>query len=76
MKRKARGNRRRGDTTAPDALLWTVDDVARAMKVSVRTVWRLASDPRSDFPKHVLVRGCARWRREDVLAYIGALAAA
>lgn len=57
-------------TTGLVAPTWDVQDVADYLKVSVRTVWRLAKRP--DFPKPVRLGGRVnRWRAEDLVAYLG-----
>ena len=49
---------------------WDVRDVAGFLKISVRTVWRLAKRP--EFPKPVKLGGrLNRWRAEDLMAYLG-----
>lgn len=49
-----------------------VREVADWLKVSVRTVWRLARGP--GFPKPVkLGERVTRWRAEDLAAYLGQL---
>jgi predicted DNA-binding transcriptional regulator AlpA len=49
---------------------WDVRDVADYLKVSVRTVWRLAKQP--EFPKPIRLGGRVnRWRAEDLMAYLG-----
>ena len=55
---------------APTAELFTVGEVAQVLNVCVRTVWTLAKREL----RPVRVRGCTRWRRQDVAAYISQLA--
>lgn len=54
--------------------LWTVDDIADFLRVSVRTVGNYRqSDP--DFPKARVLPGhrSVRWFRDDVVAWFHAL---
>lgn len=53
-----------------ESLLLTVDDVARLLKVSVRSVYRLKSA--GYLPKATEVLGSTRWRRADIVAWVAA----
>src|SRR5439155_40693 len=55
-------------TTAADGALLTLHQVAAALGVSSRTVWRLAAS--RDLAPPVRVRRACRWTMEDVRAYI------
>jgi len=59
--------------------LLTVKDMARVLGIHERTVWRMAAQAEAGvtgFPRPVRIgRKTVRWRREDVEAYIEALAA-
>jgi len=48
--------------------LLNVKDVARMLKVAVRTVWRLRSSQK--LPKPVPVGGSVRWRHHEIVAWI------
>jgi excisionase family DNA binding protein len=49
-------------------LLMTVEDVAKLLHVSVRTVWRLRRS--ASLPRPVKIGGGVRWRISDVRAWI------
>jgi predicted DNA-binding transcriptional regulator AlpA len=51
-------------------MLWTVPETAFMCRVGVRTVWRLMSDPKSDFPRPRRIGGRTLLVREQVLAYL------
>ncbi len=51
-------------------LLWNVEEVAFITRVSRRTVWRMASDPRSGFPKPRRLRGRTLFVRDELLAFL------
>jgi hypothetical protein len=58
--------------TSPPLLpeLLTSRQVAQLLNICVRLVWKLA---KQDLLKPIHVASCARWRRQDVLAYIDRL---
>ena len=49
-------------------LLLTVDDVARLLSVSTRTVWRLLS--KGEFPEPVRLGKVVRWRLAEIQFWI------
>ena len=51
--------------------LLTTAGLAQLMKVSLRTVQRLAKD--ADFPRPLRIRGCVRWDKAEVTAYLESL---
>jgi prophage regulatory protein len=51
----------------PPALM-TVEDLAKLLRVSVRTVWRLRQN--ACLPHPVKIGGGVRWRMSDVKAWI------
>jgi excisionase family DNA binding protein len=55
---------------APDALqaLLTVREVARVLKISVRSVWRLVASRK--LPAPLKVGGVSRWQRTDIARWI------
>lgn len=57
-------------TADEPSLLLTVDDVARLLKVSIRSVCRMRSA--GHLPKAVNVLGSVRWRRTDIEAWVAA----
>ncbi len=57
-------------TQADKPRLQTVDQVAEKLTVSRATVWRYVASNK-DFPRPIkLSRGCARWRSDEVDAWI------
>lgn len=50
---------------------WTDADVARYLKVGVRTVWRYA-EKLEGFPKPRKLRGLSRWIKSEVVAFMTA----
>ena len=48
--------------------LMTVEDLAKLLSVSVRTVWRLRRN--ASLPRPVKIGGGVRWRISDVRAWI------
>lgn len=48
--------------------LMTVEDIAKLLRVSVRTVWRLRRN--GSLPRPVKIGGGVRWRMRDVKAWI------
>ena len=48
--------------------LMTVEDIAKLLHVSVRTVWRLRRN--ASLPRPVKIGGGVRWRSSDVKAWI------
>lgn len=52
------------------SLLLKMDDVARLLKVSIRSVCRLRSA--GDLPQPIEVRGSIRWQRKDIEAWVAA----
>jgi prophage regulatory protein len=48
--------------------LMTVEDLAKLLRVSVRTVWRLRRN--ASVPRPVKIGGGVRWRISDVRAWI------
>ena len=56
-----------------DVLLWSVDQVARALSISRRSVWRLVST--GELPPAMKIPGIrgARWRRADVCRFVEGL---
>ena len=48
--------------------LMTVEDLAKLLHVSVRTVWRLRRN--ASLPRPVKIGGGVRWRISDVRAWI------
>ena len=59
-----------GNTVGTPELLTTAG-LARPMKVSLRTVQRLAKD--ADFPRPLRIRGCVRWDKGELAAYLESL---
>ena len=51
--------------------LLTTAGLAQLMKVSLRTVQRLAKE--ADFPRPLRIRGCVRWDKAEVTAYLESL---
>jgi len=51
-------------------LFWSVPETAFLMRVSVRTLWREMSNPRTHFPTPHRVRGRTLLARDAVLAYM------
>jgi excisionase family DNA binding protein len=49
-------------------LMMTVDEVAEALGISTRQVWRLRS--KGDIPEPLNIRRNVRWRRSDLLRWI------
>jgi excisionase family DNA binding protein len=54
----------------PSPLMMTVDEVAEALGISTRQVWRLRS--KGDIPEPLNIGRSVRWRRSDVLRWIEA----
>lgn len=50
--------------------LLTVDDVARLLSISVRSVWRLVS--RAELPQPLSLGGSKRWHRDAVAQAVAA----
>ncbi len=50
--------------------LWTAKDVAVALSVSVRHVWKLLSSGK--LPKPVRLAGSVRWRRHELEEWMAA----
>ena len=48
--------------------LMTVEDLAKVLSVSVRTVWRLRR--KACLPHPVKIGGGVRWRMSDIMAWI------
>ena len=62
-------------TENPTQKLLTVKQVATALGLSTRTVWKLSS--KGEFPRPLTVgQKARRWPAADVDAYVGRLAAA
>jgi predicted DNA-binding transcriptional regulator AlpA len=60
-------------TTGTEAgVLWKAADVARALAVDTRTIWRWASA--GVIPAPLRIGGSTRWRRSDIEALIEAKA--
>jgi prophage regulatory protein len=59
---------RRGRIVMDLRALMTVEDVAKLLKVSVRTVWRLRRN--ACLPHPVKIGGGVRWRISDVTTWI------
>jgi excisionase family DNA binding protein len=53
-----------------DSLLLSAQDFARALRVSVRTLYRLRSAGR--LPRPLELGGSVRWRRDEVQAWLEA----
>lgn len=53
---------------APEPLLWTAEDVARELRVSLRTIRRL--DAEGKLPRPIQIGRAVRWRRLEVLAWV------
>lgn len=51
-------------------LMWTVPETAFMCRVSVRTLWRMAGDPDSRFPRARRLRGRTLFVRDEVLAFL------
>ena len=51
-------------------LLLNVREVAFLLRVGVRTVWRMAADPKSGFPTPRRLRGRTLFVRDEVLAFL------
>ena len=49
---------------------WTVPEAAFQLRVAVRTVWRMLSDPKSRFPRPRRLRGRTLLARDEVLAFM------
>ena len=56
------------DTLSPPPALLTVEEAARELRVSKRTVWKLLKA--GSFPEPVKVAGLTRWRRRDLDVYV------
>jgi len=56
------------DTT--ESVLMTADDLAAALRISTRTLWRLRSA--SKLPQSIRLGGSVRWRASDIEAWIAA----
>ena len=56
-------------TAVESQVLWRVSEVARALAVDSRTVWRWASA--GVIPSPIHIGGATRWRREDIMAFVG-----
>jgi excisionase family DNA binding protein len=54
----------------PSPLMMTVGEVADALGISTRQVWRLRC--KGDIPEPVNIGRSVRWRRSDVLRWIDA----
>ena len=55
---------------AQASLMLRVDEVAEMLSVSERSVWRLRS--RGQLPASVRLGSSIRWRRAEILAWVGA----
>ena len=49
-------------------IMMTAEEIARCMKISTRTVWRLKTQ--GELPKAVKVGRAVRWRQNDILHWI------
>lgn len=49
--------------------LWTARDVAAALKIGERTVWRMVST--SEFPQPIKIGRLSRWRPSTIQDWIG-----
>ncbi len=56
------------DSLSPPPALLTVEEVARELAVSKRTVWKLVKA--GAFPQRLKIAGLTRWRRADIALYI------
>ena len=56
--------------SADEVLLWNVKEVALALGLGVRTVWRLSSS--EQLPTPISVGRCKRWERRAIEAYVAA----
>ncbi len=56
------------DSLSPPPALLTVEEVARELRVSKRTIWKLTRA--GSFPQPVRIAGLTRWKRADVRLYI------
>ena len=54
--------------SADEVLLWNVKEVALALGLGVRTVWRLSSS--EQLPTPISVGRCKRWERRAIEAYV------
>lgn len=52
------------------SVLVGVDELAELLSVSERSVWRMRS--RGQLPASIRLGGSIRWRRAEILAWIGA----
>ncbi len=52
------------DQDCSSPMLWTVNDLAKALQISTRCVWRLKSSGK--LPQPVVVGGSIRWKRDEV----------
>lgn len=62
-------------TALQQNLFWTVPETAFMCRVGIRTVWRMASDPRSGFPRPRRLRGRTLFARDEILAFMAKEAA-
>jgi len=53
-----------------EALLWTADQLASALAISVRQVWRM--DSAGKIPQAVKLGRLKRWRRDEILGWVEA----
>lgn len=53
-----------------ERMFWSVPETAFLMRVSARTLWRMAADPRSTLPRPRRLRGRTLFARDEVLAYM------
>jgi predicted DNA-binding transcriptional regulator AlpA len=59
-------------TGPPAAPLWRAADLAAALNISIRQLWRMRAA--GELPAPVRVgRRCVRWRAEDVARYLDQL---
>ncbi|RIK85624.1 MAG: hypothetical protein DCC67_03630 [Planctomycetota bacterium] len=63
-----RDKKRRENKLPEDPWLMNAKDVAQALAISMRTLWRLVSARR--FPEPIRLGGSTRWLREDVLKWL------
>lgn len=69
LKPETHREKKRMESKPPeDPWLMNAKDVAQALAISMRTLWRLVSARR--FPEPIRVGGSTRWLREDVLKWL------
>ncbi len=66
--------RKERDATPMGALMLTVDQVAALCNLGVSTVWKLAKDERSGFPKPIYFgTRTTRWKAKDIHDWVDKL---